>query len=54
MNGLHDQSFRQLLFGFFAAINFASFLHLIMFEMFTEIAFQSKQTAAVHVVFILA
>ena len=47
MNGSHDQSFQQLLFGFFAAINFASFLHLVMFEMFTEIAFQSKQTAAV-------
>ena len=54
MKGLHDQSFQQLLFGFFTAINFPSFLHRIMFEMFTEIAFQSKQTAAVHITFILA
>ena len=44
----------KLLFVFFAAIYFPSFLHRIMFVMFTEITFQSKQTTQVCVVFVHA
>ena len=44
----------KLLFSFFAAIYFPSFLHCIMFEMFTEIASQSKQTTQICVVFVHA
>ena len=51
---LNDQSFKQLLFGFFAAINLSSCLPCIMPEVVTEIAFQSKQTRAVCVVFMRA
>ena len=53
IKGLHDQSFKQLLFGYFAAINLSSCLHHIM-HMITENAFQSKQSKAVCIAFISA